>query len=214
MPQITKGIRSVLSIPAIYSLFGLIIGGSSSYKIFVKEYVRPKRGDRILDIGCGPGDIVPYLPGVEYLGFDASQEYIKAARERFGEGHLANRPRHPVTFICDQVSTTTLKERSSFDIVLAVGILHHLDDGEALQLFHLAQAALKPGGRLITLDGVFVQKQSPCARYIISKDRGQNVRTQQGYLQLASQVFSTITTSIRHDLLRIPYTHIILECMK
>jgi hypothetical protein len=95
-----------------------------------------------------------------------------------------------------------------------VGILHHLDDGEALQLFHLAQTALKPGGRLITLDGVFVQKQSPCARYIISKDRGQNVRTQQGYLQLASQVFSTITTSIRHDLLRIPYTHIILECMK
>ncbi|RKZ63742.1 MAG: class I SAM-dependent methyltransferase, partial [Candidatus Parabeggiatoa sp. nov. 3] len=48
----------------------------------------------------------------------------------------------------------------------------------------------------------------------ISKDRGQNVRTQEGYLELASQVFSNITTDIRHDLLRIPYTHFILECVK
>ena len=205
MPQITQGIRSVLSIPAIYSLFKLIIGGSSSRTTLVREYVRPKCGDRILDIGCGPGDILPYLPDVKYVGFDTSQEYIKAAQTRYGV-----RP----TFICEQVSTTTLKEPSSFDIVLAIGILHHLDDAEALQLFHLAQAALKPGGRLITFDGVFVEKQSPFARYIISRDRGQNVRTKEGYLAIASQVFSNIAVTIRHDLLRIPYTHLILECTR
>lgn len=205
MPQITQGIRSVLSIPAIYSLFKLIIGGSSSRTTLVREYVRPKCGDRILDIGCGPGDILPYLPDVKYVGFDTSQEYIKAAQTRYGVR---------ATFICEQVSTTTLKEPSSFDIVLAIGILHHLDDAEALQLFHLAQAALKPGGRLITFDGVFVEKQSPFARYIISRDRGQNVRTKEGYLAIASQVFSNIAVTIRHDLLRIPYTHLILECTR
>ncbi len=205
MPQITQGIRSVLSIPAIYSLFKLIIGGSSSRTTLVREYVRPKCGDRILDIGCGPGDTLPYLPDVKYVGFDASQEYIKAAQTRYGVR---------ATFICEQVSTTTLKEPSSFDIVLAIGILHHLDDAEALQLFHLAQAALKPGGRLITFDGVFVEKQSPFARYIISRDRGQNVRTKEGYLAIASQVFSNIAVTIRHDLLRIPYTHLILECTR
>lgn len=205
MPQINQGIRSVLSIPAIYSLFKLLIGGSSGRTRLVREYVRPTFGDRILDIGCGPGDILPYLPDVKYVGFDASQEYIKAAQTRYGVR---------ATFICEQVSTTTLKEPSSFDIVLAIGILHHLDDAEALQLFHLAQAALKPGGRLITFDGVFIEKQSPFARYIISRDRGQNVRTQENYLAIASQVFSTITVSIRHDLLRIPYTHLILECTR
>jgi cyclopropane fatty-acyl-phospholipid synthase-like methyltransferase len=205
MPQITQGIRSLLSIPDIYSLFGLLIGGSSCRTTFVREYVRPNRGDRILDIGCGPGDILPYLPDVKYTGFDASQEYIRAAKERFGE---------QATFICEQVSTTTVKERSSFDIVLAVGIIHHLDDAEALQLFHLAKVVLKPGGRLITFDGVFVPDQSPCARYIISKDRGQNVRTKEGYLAIASQIFSNISVSIRHDLLRIPYTHIVIECSR
>ncbi|MGA7936740.1 MAG: class I SAM-dependent methyltransferase [Kovacikia sp.] len=206
MPQITQGIRSVLSIPDIYSLFGQMIGGASGRKIFVREYIRPKRGDRMLDIGCGPGDIVPYLTeSVEYLGFDASQEYIESARKRFGDR---------ATFICEPVSTKTLEQQSYFDIVLAVGILHHLDDAEALQLFHLAKAALKPGGRLITLDGVYIDKQSFCARYIISKDRGQNVRTKAEYLAIATQVFSEITVSIRHDMLRIPYTHLILECIR
>ncbi|RKZ72106.1 MAG: hypothetical protein DRQ57_17815, partial [Gammaproteobacteria bacterium] len=49
--------------------------------------------------------------------------------------------------------------------------MHHLDDAETLQLFKIAHAALKNGGRLITMDGVFMEKQSPIARWIISKDR-------------------------------------------
>ena len=204
MPQITQGVRSVLSNPTVYRLFGQMIRKTSGGRTaFLREYVRAKIGDHILDIGCGPGDIVQYLPDVEYVGFDASQEYINAARSRYG-----NR----ATFICEQVSTKTLEENSSFDIVTAIGILHHLDDVEALQLFHLAQVALKPGGRLVTIDPCFVEKQSLWARYIISKDRGKNVRTTEAYLAIASQVFSTVAVSIRHDLLRIPYTHIILEC--
>ncbi len=204
MSQINNGIRSILSIPAVYGLFGKLIGGSHSGTTLVKEYIRPKAGDKLLDIGCGPGDILRYLPeNVEYTGFDASHQYIEAAQKRYG-----NR----ATFICEQVNTTNLKEPSHFDIVLAIGILHHLDDAEALQLFKIAHAALKNGGRLITMDGVFMEKQSPIARWIISKDRGQNVRTQEGYFELASQVFPNISNDIRHNLLRIPYTHFILEC--
>ncbi|OQW90969.1 MAG: hypothetical protein BWK78_05800, partial [Thiotrichaceae bacterium IS1] len=83
---------------------------------------------------------------------------------------------------------------------------------EALQLFRLAQSALKPEGRLITLDGVYTNDQSRLARWIISKDRGQFVRTEEGYSLLARQVFSNNQIVIRHDLLWIPYTHIIMEC--
>jgi cyclopropane fatty-acyl-phospholipid synthase-like methyltransferase len=197
----------VINIFVYYSLFGKLIGGPYSDTTLVKEYIRPKAGDQLLDIGCGrTSGILHYLPkNVEYTGFDASHQYIETAQKRYG-----NR----ATFICEQVNTTNLKEHSHFDIVLAIGVLHHLDDVEALQLFKIAHAALKNGGRLITMDGVFMEKQSPIARWIISKDRGQNVRTQEGYLELASQVFSNISTDIRHDMLRIPYTHFILECTK
>ncbi|MEK8019394.1 MAG: class I SAM-dependent methyltransferase [Candidatus Parabeggiatoa sp.] len=208
MSQITQGIRSILSVPAIYTLFSELLdrkkGGGNT--ILVKEYIRPKANDKLLDIGCGTSNILGYLPkNIEYTGFDANYQYIEAAKKRYG---------HRGTFICERINTTNLGKYSQFDLVLVDGVLHHLDDREALQLFNIAHAALKNGGRLITMDGVFVENQSSIARWLISKDRGQNVRTQVGYLELASQVFSNITTDIRHDLLRIPYTHFILECTK
>lgn len=204
MPGI-QTFRSILAMPWAYRFFFYLIGGAQRSAILVQEYVRPRAGCRILEIGCGPGTIVPYLPKSEYVGFDASPKYIASAQARFGDR---------ATFVCQRVSQYSLKEHSYFDIALALGIVHHLDDGEALRLFQIAYAALKPGGKLITLDGCFVEEQSAMARYVVSKDRGQYVRTKEGYLQIASQVFSNITASVRHDLLRIPYTHLILECIR
>jgi SAM-dependent methyltransferase len=39
-----------------------------------------------------------------------------------------------------------------YDIVMAFGVLHHLDDAEGRELFRGARRALKPGGRFVTLD--------------------------------------------------------------
>ena len=55
-------------------------GGRSKY---VRDYVRPVAKDKILDIGCGPADILNYLPDVDYTGFDSNPKYIVAARKRF-----------------------------------------------------------------------------------------------------------------------------------
>jgi len=205
MSQITKGIRSFLSLPIVYSLFGNLIGGDFGRRTLVNEYIQPKTGDRILDIGCGPADLISFMPKVEYIGFDLSQDYINSAQNKYG---------YRASFFCEEVNLVNLQKKDYFDIVLAIGVLHHLDDSEALKLFELAKAALKPKGRLITFDGVYTKNQSSIARWIISKDRGQNVRTKEGYLNLASVQFLDIATHIRHDLLRIPYTHIILECIK
>lgn len=207
MPQINQGIRSILSIPFFYSLFQKILGQDRIYNVLIKNYLRPSIGDRLLDIGCGPADILSYLPQVEYIGFDASEKYISQAKKRYG-----NRG----TFICQLVASNNLTYREYFDIVVVFGLLHHLDDIEAKKLFQLAHDALKPGGRLVAVENCYTKNQSPIARWIISKDRGQNVRTEKGYLNLAYNFFPLAHTScnIRHDLLRVPYTHIIIECIK
>lgn len=209
MPQTNQGIRSLLSIPSVYNLFTKLIGETSYRKALIDQYICPQENDRILDIGCGTGKIVQYLPNVDYLGFDASQEYIKAAQVEFYKETKDLTLNKQVKFICQEVNENNIKGEACFDIVLALEILHHLRDLEVLQLFNTAICSLKPGGKLITIDGVYVSNQSPIARWIISKDRGQNVRTKEAYLALASQVFSKITTSIRYDLLRIPHTHCI-----
>ncbi len=196
--------RTILAFPRIYSLFTRIVG-SNARAVYVKKYIRPKEGDKILDIGCGTADILAYLPSVEYVGLDINEAYINYAKKRFG---------HKGIFLATKVDGKTFNEFSlhDFDIVLATGLLHHLNDYEASRLFELASSALKPGGRLITLDGCYVKGQAWLARLILSKDRGKYVRTHDEYLSLSSEVFTNIQVSVHYDLIRIPYTHIIMEC--
>ncbi len=190
--------------PVVYRTWGRLVGGKDRGR-FAREHIRAAEGQRILDIGCGPADILRYLPRVDYTGFDANPDYIAAATRNYGD-----RGR----FYCQRVSHESLAANEGFDIVLAVGVLHHLDDAEAEQLFRLAHAALVPGGRLVTLDGVFADGQNPIAKLIISRDRGEHVRDERGYRTLADRVFSKVTPAVRTDLLNIPYTHLILECEK
>jgi hypothetical protein len=92
--------------------------------------------------------------------------------------------------------------------------VHHLDDEEARQLFQIGYDALKPGGKLVTADGVWTKDQSAAAQWLLARDRGEYVRSEPEYMGIASQVFRNVKPSVRHDLLRVPYTHLILECVR
>lgn len=199
-----EALREVLSFSWAYHSFSRVIGGAERNRVLVRDYIRPQPGDRILDIGCGPGSMAPFLPGSDYLGVDASAEYIARAKRRF--------PR--MRFVCQRVSQYDLVERNYFDIVLALGILHHLDDSEALTLFQIARDALKPGGKLVTIDGVWTDDQSGIVKYLLSRDRGRFVRSEAGYRELAGKVFPNVEWSVHHDLLRIPYSLLILKCFR
>jgi len=202
--KMIETLSSLLSLPAGYRLFRWLVGGESAWKIYLAEHVKPEPGDKILDIGCGPADVLNFLPEVNYTGLDISPEYIRAAQERFG-----SRGR----FGCGDVGLAAIEgEQGSFDLVLATGVVHHLDDAQAAKLFALARRVLSPTGRLVTYDGCYVPQQSRIARWMLSKDRGKFVRTREEYLRLAATHFSKVEFQLRQDLLRIPYTHLIMRC--
>lgn len=201
MAQKTTGVRAVLSHPAVYNLFQDMLGRRRVYRLLVRDYFRPAKGARVLDIGCGPGDLLPFLGDVEYVGFDLSERYIEAAQSRFGDRG---------TFYCQRVGDETLEGTEPFDIALAIGLVHHLDDGEARHLFASVRTGLRDGGRLVTVDPCLEDGQSPVARWLIDRDRGQNIRTSAGYVALADGVFEHHQVDVRHDLPRIPYTHCIM----
>lgn len=159
---------------------------------------------KILDIGCGPAGILDYLPDAEYWGFDISEEYIIHAQKKFG-----NRG----NFQCKQIQLSDLTHLPPFDVVLALGLLHHLDDVAATAIIQLASIALKANGRLITLDPCFDPSQNRIARFLVHNDRGQNVRDKDGYNALARKVFASIQVEVRHQSW-IPYTHCIMTCQK
>lgn len=197
-------LRDVLALPQLYRLFMHLTGNMRARRMLAEEWIKATPGDRVLDIGCGTGELRSYLPAVAYEGFDMNPRYIRAAAARFGD-----RGR----FVCQRVSEAAIAQAPGYDVVTASGILHHLEDGEALELFRLAGSALKPGGRLLTLDGCYVAGQSRIARFLLSHDRGKHVRDEAGYRMLASQAFAGIRTRLYHDLLYVPYSLIVIECV-
>jgi SAM-dependent methyltransferase len=204
MAQITTGIRAILGSPKVYDLLQDMMGARPVRKKLVDDYIRPFRDCRILDIGCGTARILDFLPSVSYFGFDLSQDYISEAQRRYsGRGE----------FTCGLVEQATVEDMDPFDVVLAVGVLHHLSDLQSQELMNLAYRSLKRGGRLITIDPCFTTPQNFMSRFLISKDRGQNVREAQDYKELPSGIFTEVTGEIKHRQW-IPYTHYYMTCIK
>jgi len=204
----TRAFRNwILAHPSVYSTFSWVVAGPRTTAKYRERYIRPTPGMRILDIGCGPADILAQFPAsVHYEGFDANPAYIERARRAYA-GRDAR-------FHCQFVSLATLAEPGTWDLVLAIGLVHHLGDQEAGQLFRLAHAALRPGGRMVTIDGVYVPGQARMAKWIISQDRGRFVRTPEAYDRLAQGTFSRVAATVDHGLLRIPYTLYVMEMTK
>jgi 2-polyprenyl-3-methyl-5-hydroxy-6-metoxy-1,4-benzoquinol methylase len=198
-------IRTILDRPFYYDLFNIVIGANHLRNVLVNEYIRPTSSDQILDIGCGSGNMVPFLPEGKYIGIDANPSYIASATQRYG---------YRGEFICDHVAGMRTEQFGAFEIVLALGLVHHLDDTEASELFRLGFNLLKPGGRLITTDICITPGQSFLARYLLERDRGRFVRTESQYLALARSCFKQVTPCVRKGLVRLPYTHLIMECVR
>lgn len=195
--------RGLLAHPRFYSLFRRLVGRDTARAVYAREHLRVAPGQRVLDIGCGPADILAFLPGVRYEGYDISPQYIERARQRFGARG---------EFHCRAVDDSLPVPAGGFDVVIAHGLLHHLDDDQARALFRVARRALKPAGRLVTFDGCFSKDQSAAARFFLRLDRGRHVRTREAYEALARAEFPEVRSFVRHDLIRIPYTHLIMEC--
>src|SRR4051812_34076661 len=82
--QDDTGTKRVLTLPFIYSAFQTLVGASYGRQWILSEAWRVKPGMRIVDIGCGPGDIIDSLPEVQYIGLDVSEDYIRDAKRRYG----------------------------------------------------------------------------------------------------------------------------------
>jgi ubiquinone/menaquinone biosynthesis C-methylase UbiE len=200
--QIESGLRGLLSNPLLYRLFQRAVGARRASEILAGSFIRAQSGQRILDVGCGQGAILAHLPDVVYKGIDINEAYIKVAREQW---------RVRGSFVVGGADMMTDFPDNSFEIVLGLGYLHHVDSEEAGKFLANAGRLLVRGGRVVTADPVYYPGQSRFARWLVSQDRGQNVRDLDAYRQLMQPYFSNYRETLVHDILHIPYTSLVME---
>jgi trans-aconitate methyltransferase len=120
----------------------------------VADAIETDSGGLLLDMGCGPGTLTPYLlpkvgPGGTVLGIDVSDEMIERARALSEERRWLNvrfersdardfTPDRPVDIIVFCLSLTTMPEPT--------------------QCFTHAISWLKPGGQIVVLDSFLQPK--------------------------------------------------------
>jgi SAM-dependent methyltransferase len=117
MKQTSAVVRLALGHAWAYRILQKILVRSNTRQSVIGRYVQPRARDRIVDIGCGPADILEHRPDVHYFGIDINPDYVRVARDRYGA--RAN-------FIEGGLETLRDIPATSADIVMALALLHPL----------------------------------------------------------------------------------------
>jgi 2-polyprenyl-3-methyl-5-hydroxy-6-metoxy-1,4-benzoquinol methylase len=194
------GLRSqLLEFPKVYGLL-TALQRKQHRNWFVDDVIRPTPGQRILDVGCGIGHVLDQLFDVEYVGIDHNLKYILAAQKKHGRRG---------TFCLQDITSCDFSQFGTFDTVLLLGVLHHLDDEKSSRLISSLTEVLASDSRVISVDCSLVSGQNIVSWLLAKLDRGRHARRPEQYRAIIETALAVESEFIRHDLLNVPYTHAI-----
>jgi 2-polyprenyl-3-methyl-5-hydroxy-6-metoxy-1,4-benzoquinol methylase len=122
-----------------------------------------RQGDRIVDLGCGTGQLsIPLAErGAQILAIDVSAPMIDRLR-----AHASERGLTDVAALALPIEDLSLPA-GSVDLVVTSYAFHHLRDADKARVVAAASTWLRPGGRLIVADMMFGRGATRADRAII-----------------------------------------------
>lgn len=106
---------------------------------------KPKKGLKVLDIGCGRGELCYALAkmGADVVGIDYSEEAIDIARKTF----IGDEIKGSLSFVCED-ALKYLPE-GTFDVIIATDFLEHVETPVLEQIFKRCAQHLASDGKVI-----------------------------------------------------------------
>ena len=59
------------------------LGADGSMADFVRDVLRVRRGEKVPDLGCGPGRLCRYVALKDYWGIDVNARVLERARRKY-----------------------------------------------------------------------------------------------------------------------------------
>ncbi|MFI9813761.1 class I SAM-dependent methyltransferase [Saccharothrix variisporea] len=128
-----------------------------TYGRFV-ELADVRAGDRVLDIGCGPGYLTSLAAeaGGSAVGVDVSEPMVEEARRLRGSGNC--------TFEIGRAEALPFED-GSFDVIVSALAVHHIPEEHRATAYTEMRRVLKPGGRALIAD--FRPPRNRAARHLV-----------------------------------------------
>lgn len=200
-------LASIFNNAQLYKLFQFSVISNANKLRIRQEVLKPSGVGRVLDFGCGIGYHSLDFSKSNYLGIEPLSSCVQKANKMYKTQNS--------NFIVGDHFTLNSIPDLSFDVVIAIGVIHHIEDEIFFEFVKQAHRILKPGGRLTTFDPIYHPNQSTLSRWVVARDRGEWVRTSEEYLQPVRDSFKGLVShNIYQRLLRIPYDHIHVEAIK
>jgi ubiquinone/menaquinone biosynthesis C-methylase UbiE len=191
----------------LYEIFQTTVLRKKTKTVIRDEIVRPEKVVKVLDFGCGIGYHSELFMSSYYLGVEPLKACIDTANRKYANSR--------VEFELGDHKSLEVLPAGSFDLVIAIGVLHHIDDNILKEFVTEAFRILTPQGKLTTFDPVFHDKQSKISKWVVKQDRGRFVRSEIEYTREIRSTFSGIVeTRVYSNLLRIPYDHLVINAIK
>lgn len=146
----TKG--QVIHTPRLYEFIVWVMtrGKEQSFRKAIAELVDLKKGESVLDIGCGTGTMA--LLAKQYVGEEGRSCGIEPSLEMVSFARQKAKRRKSLIDINPGVIEQINYPSQSFDVILCLIVMHHMPDETKIQGIKEMARVLKTGGRLMVVD--------------------------------------------------------------
>ena len=177
MGLFAKVVEKVSDHPVLFIFIrGILENDFKAIRAVIRRELRPGRGLRSLDLGCGPGAFADVFLGDDYFGVDLNARYIEHAR-RNRKG----------TFLVSDARKVDLPA-ARFDQILIFGLLHHLSDDDVRAVLAEATRLLAPDGRILAIEDIpAISRLNLIGHLIHNVENGEHIRPAEEYRRLYAE---------------------------
>ncbi len=195
MLPVRRLVRRLSAQPTLWNLFRrmLELNFREERRVIDRELMplaaqvhRQGHSPRILDLGCGTGELAPVFlkSAYSYTGIDIEAERIAYASKA-----------HPqARFHVMDASALTYPD-GYFDQMLITGVLHHLSDEDVRRIVREMKRVLQPGGRVLVMEDVALRGSLNLLGALVHlADAGAYIRRPGQYTPLFKPEFTVVAT--------------------